>query len=164
MEEFFGKCRGKVTNNVDPSQMGRVQVSAPSALGEGRLAWAMPCTPYAGDGVGFFTIPPVGANVWVEFEDGDLDHPIWSGCFWGSGEAPASPAAPAAPPMKVLKTDEATITIDDTPGAGGVTIEIGSGAKIEMTARGIVIDDGQGGAIKLEGPKVTINDGALEVI
>ena len=49
----------------------------------------MPCAPFAGSGVGFFALPPVGANVWVEFEGGDPDYPIWSGCFWGAGEVPA---------------------------------------------------------------------------
>ena len=58
---FFGKYRGKVVNNLDPMQLGRVQVSVPAILGEGRMSWAMPCTPYAGSGVGFFAIPPVDA-------------------------------------------------------------------------------------------------------
>jgi len=43
-------------------------------------------------GVGLFFLPPKGANVWVEFEGGDPDYPIWSGCFWSDGEVPAQPA------------------------------------------------------------------------
>lgn len=85
MKRYYGKYRGKVENNIDPMQLGRIQVSAPAVLGDGTLSWAMPCTPYAGSGVGFFAIPPVGANVWVEFEGGDPDYPIWAGCFWGTG-------------------------------------------------------------------------------
>ena len=54
----------------------------------------MPSVPFAGPKVGFFAIPPVGANVWVEFEAGDTDHPIWSGCFWGPGQLPAEAADP----------------------------------------------------------------------
>ncbi len=160
MPQFFGKYRGTVANNVDPQQMGRLQVSVPAVLGEGRLSWAMPCVPYAGPGVGFFTIPPAGASVWVEFEGGDPDYPIWSGCFWGIGEAPAKPAVE---PMKVLKTDTATITIEDVPGAGGITIETALGARIRIGPRGIEIDNGMGGRIELTGPQVSINDGALEV-
>lgn len=68
--QFLGKHRGKVENNVDPLQLGRVQVSVPAVLGDGRLSWAMPCVPYAGSGVGLFAVAPVGANVWVEFEQG----------------------------------------------------------------------------------------------
>ena len=117
---YFGKYRGKVEMNMDPMMQGRVQVSCAAVLGDGQMSWAMPCSPYGGSGVGFFMIPPVGANVWVEFEGGNIDYPIWSGCFWGVGEAPASPAVPQ---MKVIKTDTATITLNDLPGAGGITIE-----------------------------------------
>ena len=77
---YFGKYRGTVVSNDDPTSRGRLQVTVPNLV---ENTWAMPCVPYAGSGVGFFAIPPVGANVWVEFEGGDPDYPIWSGCFWG---------------------------------------------------------------------------------
>lgn len=157
---YFGKYRGKVVNNIDPRQMGRIQVQVPTVTGDNSLNWAMPCVPYGGPGVGLFMIPPVDANVWVEFEGGDPDYPVWSGCFWDEGDAPVDPAIPE---MKVLKTDAATITLDDTPGAGGVIIETTAGMKIEINTTGIEINDGQGGSIKLTGPKVSTNDGALEV-
>jgi uncharacterized protein involved in type VI secretion and phage assembly len=160
MKQFIGKFRGTVANNVDPQRRGRIQVRVPPVLGESTLSWAMPCVPYAGPGVGFFAIPPVGANVWVEFEDGDPDYPVWAGCFWDEGDAPADPAVAE---MKVFKTDVGTITLNDTPGAGGITIETTAGAKIVMNSTGIEINDGQGGSIKLAGPQVSINNGALEV-
>jgi len=140
-------------------QMGRIQVSVPAVLGEGRASWAMPCVPYAGQGVGFFAIPPEGANVWVEFEGGDPDYPIWSGCFWGRGELPLSPAVPET---KVIKTDAATITLDDL--AGGITIETTAGMRISLGSAGLEIENGQGASISLSGPQVSINDGALEVV
>ena len=161
MTQFLGKYRGTVANNIDPQQQGRLQVRVPAVLGEGSLSWAMPCASYGGAGVGLFTIPPVGANVWVEFEGGDPDYPIWSGCFWGIGEVPALPAVAE---MKVLKTDTGTITINDLPGVGGIKIETATGMKIEITALGIEISNGIGASIKLVGPKVSINDVALEVI
>jgi len=161
MTKFFGKYRGKVENNVDPMQLGRVQVSVPAVLGDGSMSWAMPCVPYAGPGVGFFAIPPVDANVWVEFEGGDPDYPIWSGCFWGVGEVPALPAVAE---MKVLKTDVGTITLNDLPGVSGITIETTTGMKIVISALGIEIDNGQGGSIKLTDPRVSVNEGALEVV
>ncbi|HUW68091.1 MAG TPA: phage baseplate assembly protein V [Candidatus Nanoarchaeia archaeon] len=161
MTDFLSKYRGTVENNIDPMQLGRIQVNVPSVLGEGRMSWAMPCVPYAGSGVGFFAIPPVGANVWIEFEGGNPDYPIWSGCFWGVGEVPAMPAIAG---MKVLKTDMGTITINDLPGVGGITIETTTGMKIEINALGIEITNGQGASIKLTGPQVSINDGALDVI
>lgn len=86
MKEFFGKYRGQVANNRDPMNLGRIQVQAPTVLGAGRSSWAMPCVPYAGPQVGFYAMPPIGASVWVEFEGGDPDYPIWSGCFWETGQ------------------------------------------------------------------------------
>jgi hypothetical protein len=125
----------------------------------------MPCAPYAGSGVGLFAIPPVGANVWVEFEGGDPDYPIWSGCFWGVGEAPA---APAIPQMKVFKTDGVTMTLSDLPGAGGFTLEVGPPVvpiplKLVMDASGVEISHGAA-SVKLSPATVSINNGALEVI
>jgi hypothetical protein len=157
MTLFFGKYRGQVQNNVDPYVSGRVQVTAPAVLGDA-IVWAFPCVPYAGSGVGFFAIPPVGANVWVEFEGGNPEVAIWSGCFWDKGDAPAP-----TPEMKVFKTDSATITLNDLPGVGGVTIETSDGKKITLSATSIQIDDGAGGTVTLEGPKVSINQSALEV-
>jgi uncharacterized protein involved in type VI secretion and phage assembly len=160
-QAYFGKYRGKVENNFDPYQQGRVQISCPAVLGDGRMSWAMPSVPYAGNGVGFFMIPPVGANVWVEFEGGDIDYPIWAGCFWGTGEVPAIPAQAE---MKVIKTATATITLNDVPGAGGVTIETTTGMKIAISVSGIEITNGMGASVKLTGIQTSVNNGALEVM
>jgi len=84
-EPFFAKYRGVVVETDDPERALRVRVRVPEVLGEERTPWAMPCVP-CGDP----TVPPVGASVWVEFEAGDIDRPIWSGCFWPPGEAPES--------------------------------------------------------------------------
>lgn len=145
--------------------MGRIQVSVPTVLGEGQMSWALPCAPYGGNGVGFFAVPPNGANVWVEFEGGDPDYPIWSGCFWGLGEAPAQPAIPF---VKVLKTDNLMLKLDDTPGAGGFTLEVNPPSsatqlKIVCNAAGIEISNGAA-KITLTPASVSINNGALEVI
>jgi hypothetical protein len=105
----YGKYRGKVVDPVDPLQLGRIMAIVP-AISEMPLSWALPATPYAGSGVGFFAIPPVGANVWIEFEGGDLNYPIWTGCFWGEGEAPAEPALPTT---IMLKTELGTLSIND---------------------------------------------------
>jgi uncharacterized protein involved in type VI secretion and phage assembly len=159
MNKHFGKYRGKVENNIDPMLCGRIQVSVPNVLGKGRLSWALPCAPYAGSGVGFVAIPPNGANVWVEFEGGNTDTPIWSGCFWGTDEFPTEAAAPE---IKIFKTDTATLTFNDAPGEGGITIETSDGKKITMDAQSIEITDGTW-SIKISESSVAINDDALEV-
>ena len=162
--QYFGKYRGKVANNIDPNQLGRIQVSCPDVFGDGQLSWALPCTPYAGDGVGFFAVPPQDADVWVEFEGGDPDYPIWAGCFWSDGQVPGSAVATT----KMLKTDGLTLTVDDMPGAGGVTLEVGSPAvatpmKIALTSSGIEISTGSA-SVKLDPATVSVNDGALQVV
>ena len=160
MKECFGKYRGKVESNLDPLNQGRIQVSVPAVLGDGRLSWAMPCVPYAGPGVGSFAVPPLGANVWVEFEGGDPDHPIWSGCFWGLNEAPL---VPAVAQVKMLRTETASVTLNDTPGFGGILLETIAGMKIEISTSGIEISNGRGARIKLQGPTVSLNGDALEI-
>jgi uncharacterized protein involved in type VI secretion and phage assembly len=164
-EPFYGKYRGKVTDNEDPLMLGRIKALVPDVMGDQESGWAMPCAPFGGSGLGFFALPAVGAGVWIEFEQGDPDYPIWSGCWWGS--VAEVPPILLAPPYKkvMLKTEGGhSITLDDTPGIGGISLETSGGQKIKLTALGIEIDDGQGGAIKMMGPQVSINDGALEVI
>lgn len=88
---YHGKYRGVVESNLDPQQIGRLRIIAPQVTSQA-LAWALPCLPGAGPGCGLFLIPPVGANVWVEFEQGDLARPIWSGGWWSSpSELPDAP-------------------------------------------------------------------------
>ena len=161
----FGKHRGKVADNADPRGLGRIRVTCPPLLGDGNLSWAMPSTPYAGDQVGFFAVPPTGANVWVEFEAGDLDRPIWSGCFWGDNEVPTS--TPVAT-TKVFKTDGLTLTVDDTPGSGSVKLEVSPpvvSMSLRITLSSSAIELSAGAAKVTLGPAaVSINDGALEVI
>ena len=161
MTPFYGKFRGVVSDNRDPLMLGRIRAKVQDVLGDQESGWALPAVPYAGNGVGLFLIPPTDANVWIEFEHGDPDYPIWSGGFWAQGEVPASPGVAE---KKVLKTDTATITLDDTPGAGGITIETtaGTGAKIVMDIQGILISNGTW-SVKLSASSVSINDGALEV-
>lgn len=159
-QSFYGKYRGTITDNKDPLMQGRIRAKVPSIFGDQETGWALPCSPYAGKGVGFFFVPPVGANVWIEFEEGNTDNPIWTGCFWGVGDAPKMPALPD---FKVIKTDFATITINDLPGAGGVMIETTNGLKIVMNVTGIELSNGAA-KVKLTPASVSVNDGALEVV
>jgi Type VI secretion system/phage-baseplate injector OB domain len=160
MTQYFGKYRGKVENNIDPQLMGRIQVSCPAVLGSGTMSWAMPSAPYAGPGLGFFAIPPKGANVWVEFEGGNTDFPIWSGCFWALGDLTPDVAIPQ---IKMFKTDTTTLTLSDLPGPlGGITIQIQGGKKITINMLAIEITDGTW-SVKLAPEGVSINGTALVV-
>ena len=163
--KFYGKFRGKVTDINDPLMLGRIQALVPDVMGEQASGWAMPCAPFGGSGMGFFALPSVGAGVWIEFEHGDPDYPIWSGCWFGS--VAEMPPVLLAPPYKkmLIKTEGGqSILLDDTPGIGGITLETSAGQKITMNSLGIEIDNGLGATIKLTGPQVSVNGGALEVI
>jgi uncharacterized protein involved in type VI secretion and phage assembly len=166
MNQFYGKYRGKVVDNIDPKQLGCIRVSVPAVLGAGTQSWAYPCVPYAGLQTGFFAIPPIGANVWVEFEAGDPDHPIWSGCFWGIGEVPAlgliSP--PRIAHIAMQTTLQNSLLISDAPGAaGGILLKTSTGAMISISSTGIVISNGQGATITMTGRAVAINEDGLIV-
>ena len=119
-KKYYGKYRGKVIDNIDPLFIGRIIAEVPAIPGS-LTNFAMPCTPYAGPGVGFYAIPPIGADVWIEFEGGDPNFPIWVGCFWGvPGEAPLG--APV-PELKIFKTEFITTIMSDIPEEGGYTLE-----------------------------------------
>src|SRR5262249_49722852 len=117
--------------------------------------WAMPCVPYAGGQVGFYSLPPVGAGVWIEFESGDLSFPIWVGCFWGDGELPD----PGGPAIKIWKTDSVTVRVDVS--SGELTIQSGE-ATLTINTSGLVSAIGST-KIELSQTSVNVNDGALEV-
>src|SRR5689334_4447142 len=126
-KRYYGKYRGIVSDNKDELGLGRLRAVVPAVKGQNETSWALPCVPFAGKGVGWFMIPPEKALVWIEFENGDWDQPIWSGCFWDPGQVPASPAVPD---LKVLKTQSGAITINEQKGKTGITIETSSGLKI----------------------------------
>jgi hypothetical protein len=86
-QRFYGKYRGTVENNIDPMHMGRIVATVPTVTGSLPSTWAMPCTPFPA-GTPSLSVPPLGASVWIEFEAGDPNYPIWSGCFWAVGHAP----------------------------------------------------------------------------
>jgi len=117
--------------------------------------------------MGVFVLPPVGAGVWIEFEQGDPDFPIWSGGWWGSvGEVPTLALAglPASPSIVLQTLGGNTIMISDVPGpSGGILLQTKSGAMLSLSDTGITISDCQGATISLTGAAVTINQGALVV-
>lgn len=167
MKKFYGKYRGTVLNNIDPLQIGRIQVIVPDVSNVLPSSWAMPCVPVAGIQMGMYTVPPIGSGVWVEFEHGDPDYPIWVGCFWGTAaEVPALArlVPPAVPGITFQTTLQNGITINDVPGpTGGIMLKSTTGATIIVNDTGIYIQNGKGASIVMAGPTITINQGALVI-
>ncbi len=168
MNNYVGKYRGIVIENIDPMQMGRLMVQIPDVSNLIPSTWAMPCVPFAGIQSGFFAVPEIGSGVWIEFEQGNPDYPIWVGCYWASAaDVPA--LALAAPPgvqqVVVQTTEQNMLLISDVPGpTGGIMLKTLTGAFISISEIGITISNGQGATISMIGPAVTINEGAMEVI
>ena len=164
MTQFFGKYRGVVTDNQDPLMVGRIKATVSDVMGEEESGWALPCAPFGGDQTGFFSLPKVGAGVWIEFEHGNPEYPIWSGCWWGSSaEMPPTILSPPYSKLMIVTEGGNSITLDDTPGAGGLVFETSGGQKVSILTTGIEIDNGQGAKISLTGPTVSVNSGALDV-
>jgi uncharacterized protein involved in type VI secretion and phage assembly len=167
-KKYFGKFRGTVINVVDPEQRGRIQVMVPDVSGFALSSWAMPAFPIGGLQMGLFSLPVPGSGVWVEFEQGDLDYPIWSGIFYGSAaEVPvmAHLVPPVVPGIVLQTVLQNGILISDVPGpTGGIMLKTTAGAMILINELGITISNGQGAIIQMTGPSVVINGGALTVI
>jgi len=165
---YYGKYRGTVVNNVDPMQVGRIQAIVPDVSNVVPTSWAMPCLPSAGINTGVFTVPQIGAGVWIEFEHGDPDRPVWVGGYWGSAaEIPvlAHLVPPAVNGLTIQTTLKNGIVVSDVPGpTGGILIQTTTGAMISVSDVGIVISNGKGAVISMLGPTVDINVGALTVV
>jgi uncharacterized protein involved in type VI secretion and phage assembly len=187
---FYGKYRGLVVDNADPQQLGRLKLRVPSVLGnEVVTGWAMPCVPYGGDSdQGFLFIPEVGAGVWVEFEEGDLEFPIWVGTYWskpgGNSEIPfpnkpdgsEESAVQDPPTRKIIKTLKGhTIQFEDGDGELRIIISDGTSENylvfeqkgisltnknnsISLTDEGIVIKDANSNLLKKDGNGIIIQD------
>lgn len=169
-KKFFGKYRGTVVNPIDPMQMGRIQVLVPDVSNIMLSSWAMPCLPYGGINSGLFTVPAAGTGVWIEFEQGDSDYPIWVGTFWGSAlEVPKlAQTAPSPVPAITLQTPlKNGVVVADAlgpTGVGGITLQSATGATIAVNDLGITISNGKGATISMLGNTVDINFGALTII
>jgi hypothetical protein len=174
-QQFWGKYRGTVANNLDPENRGRLQLTVSDVTGLIPSTWAECCAPFAGmtgSAAGFFAIPPIGAAVWVEFERGDPNKPIWTGGRWET-TADVPPLALVPPPIPlgqnvvIQTTLQNMLAVSDaapTPLTGGIVLKSATGAMIVVNDSGIYISNGKGAMITMIGPTVTINNGALVVI
>lgn len=136
---LFGTYRGLVLHNADPWKLGRLKLHIPAVQGPSTpdidtLRWAVPCYPAGGsDGAGAVVVPQVGATVWVVFECGDVDHPIWIGTWHGA------PGGQEETPARVycsLRAGTSTSTPDtDTIYANGLLGLHGESAEQVLQAR-----------------------------
>lgn len=192
---YYGKYRGFVVDNDDPEQLGRLKLTVPSVLGDAVVTgWAMPCVPYGGaEGQGVLMVPDTDAGVWVEFEEGDLEFPIWVGTFWskpgGASELPVphdesgEPGGVQSPPTrKIIRTAAGhTIQFEDadeevrvilSDGQNENRIVFGQSAltvtnkdnSVTMDDAGIVITDANGNTVTQDGSGIVIEDASGNTI
>jgi Type VI secretion system/phage-baseplate injector OB domain len=166
--KMFGKYRGTVVNSADPELRCRIQAMVPDVAGYAISSWALPALPIGGLAMGMYSPPVPGSGVWIEFEQGDIDYPIWTGIYWGSAaEVPAlSHLIPPGVPGIVMQTVlQNGLVISDVPGpTGGIMLTTTAGAMILINDVGITLSNGQGAMIQMTGPTVVINGGALTVV
>lgn len=168
-QPLVGLYRATVTQNVDPMQIGHIQVEIPGVTAFSPSTWVKPCLPVAGLQQGLFSVPMIGSGVWIQFEHGDADHPVWLGCFLGTvAEKPllANTAPPPTPAVVIQTPLKNGIVISDglgPSGVGGITIQSASGATITINDTGIVIMNGKGAVISMVANVVDINAGALTI-
>jgi small nuclear ribonucleoprotein (snRNP)-like protein len=188
---YYGKYRGIVTHNADPEQLGRLRLLVPSLFGgtfaDGAASddnlvtdWAWPCVPAGGAAnQGELYIPEVGAKVWVEFEEGNLDCPIWVGTFWakpgGQSELPKPNGPDGAeldavqgsdtepPTRKIIKTKKGhTIQLEDKDGEELILIvhkvDEDNCNVVLLNADGIAITDFSQNKIEMTASGITLTD------
>lgn len=162
---FYGKYRGVVSNVDDPENMGRLRATVPEVLGDVESPWALPCAPYAGDGVGIYAVPPVDSGVWIEFEAGDPSRPIWTGCWWGRDQLPANEeGTDVTPPIKIIRTGSGTLlTLDDNRQVISLSDENGDNiVKIEVSQGKITV---QGNVkVVVEAPQIELVENATHPV
>lgn len=171
-KEYLGKYQGTVLQNVDPERRGRLQLVVPDVMSLLPTTWAEACVPLAGPTgppMGVYMVPPIGAGVWVEFQHGDPNRPVWTGCRWGlQSDIPplAQVGNPADPNIVIQSLAQHMIMISDvppTPVTGGVVLKSLSGAMIVVNDSGIYISNGKGASITLVGPSIVFNQTAMTI-
>lgn len=157
---YYGKYRGTVLPVPDLKRMGRLMVQVSDVNGPNITNWARPCVPWAGVGMGVFSVPLAGTKVWVEFEQGHPDYPIWVGCRWGTPlDTPtvAKTSVPLAPIWAVETVAQHALIVSDTPvlpwlPLGGILMRSGTsyiaveptGIRIFGTPVGVIVNSMDG--------------------
>lgn len=154
---YFGKYRGIVSDVDDPNNMCRIRAAVPAVLGSETCGWALPAAPFAGDGHGMVMLPKLGSGVWIEFEAGRLDAPIWTGAWWASGQRPD----PQGAGVRVIVSEKGhTLVLDDE--ADEVRLIHGSGPEIKLTDSEIVLTVGAC-EIRISGDNISLNNGLIKI-
>lgn len=139
--KFYGKYDGTVIDIADEQMLGRIMVKVPSVFGPDMTVRARPCF-----SPGHFFVPPIDSHVWIEFEAGDPQYPLWVGIWYPQGTSP--PEAQVDPPQhRVIHTPSGHIVeISDEDGAETITIKHKQNAFVAIDENGSVTIANKNGA------------------
>jgi hypothetical protein len=172
---------GVVVDNADPMMIGRVKLRVPGVLDDSD--WALPMgLPGGGEmRLGFFAVPPKGAEVKVWFVQGNPDRPCYVAGHWGApGGQSQSPTPLQAPdvtpedahliscfetPRFLLtfdnRSDKQSVELRDKVRGDGILMHGAQGALEIRATAGIKLSTV--GAIKLEAMSVSINGRSVKI-
>jgi len=104
---------GIVTDNKDPSKLGRVKLKIPILSEQDSTYWCPIIMLGAGKNRGWFYIPEKDDEVLVMFEHGDVNRPLVVGALWGGKDKPPD-KNPGGNPRRMIKSRLGSkITFDD---------------------------------------------------
>lgn len=147
--KYYGKFRGFVVDNQDPQKRARLKLRIPSVLADAETGWALPCLPFGGlAGMGLFLVPEVDTQVWVEFEEGEITRPIWTGTFWQKQDDPPAEATEGdGTTTRLIKTPGGhLLRFDDEKDKEKIQILHPGGTEVAIDEKGILTLTDQGGS------------------
>jgi uncharacterized protein involved in type VI secretion and phage assembly len=162
----YGKYRGKVvavgSGSGDEGRLGQLRVAVPDVFPGAKdddLPWADCASVFAGNGYGVLMLPKVGDHVWVEFEGGNRDFPIWSGGWFPKND---SMPGPADVDVRVIRSPSGhQIVLDDN--GNTITVKHKDGSAITLSKSSITLEVANGSKIEIGASSVKINGTNFEV-
>lgn len=143
---YSGIFFGNVVENEDPKKKGRIKAKVISTHGENfTTEWAIPFSLFAGNNYGFYFVPEIGDRVAIQFINGDVNKPVYTGSFWDTDaeNSPQEiPAEGSTVERKVIKTKGGHfLKFDDSEDSPEIEIQHQNGSKVVVKKDKIVIED-----------------------
>jgi hypothetical protein len=158
------KLRGEVTDNDDPDKLGRLRVKV-KTLTDDKGNWAEPCVPFAGAGLAFFALPPVGTGDWIDCLEGRIDRMVYCGFYWKEGELDGQDYKPE---RVHFETKSLRLEISDADDE--IRIEIKGGGAFSIKGNEVTIEassitqDASGNKVVLDSMAFDVKNAALKVV
>lgn len=123
-KDKFGKYRAIVVDTDDPEKRGRIRVKCPSVFNESLSGWCEACLPNISSLGSDLSLPKSGDQVWLEFEQGNTNKPIYVGSWLSQGQADHIYSVPS----RILDYEGHTITFK----SGSIVIKTKDGVEMSL--------------------------------